>query len=118
MDCFTCGQFFSISWYSTSEIGIWVDYYNERSFLWVWYVKGKREWNGYLIKENVLMRWIQFENDNVVNTQLFEPVKNLMLWIQANFEGLIFNDIPYGIGDIWRREPLIAVKTVVDDLFL
>ena len=34
------------------------------------------------------------------------------------FEGLIFNDIPYGIGNIWRREPLIAVKTVVDDLFL
>ena len=64
--------------------------------------------------------WDEF---NLKMTMLWKPA----IWASKEsnavdsgerFEGLIFNDIPYGIGDIWWREPLKAVKTVVDDLFL
>ena len=64
--------------------GYAIDYYEDGSFLSVRYVKGKCEGNGYLIKDNVLLRLIQFENGNVVNSQVVKPIRILLVWIQAN----------------------------------
>ena len=76
------------------------------------------------------MKWISDKRkcvDEMNSIWKWQCCENSAIWASKEsnvgdsgerFEGLIFNDIPYGIGDIWWREPLKAVKTVVDDLFL
>ncbi len=85
--------------------GYAIDYYEDGSFLSVRYVKGKCEGNGFLIKDNVLTRLIQFENGEVVNSQVLEPIKDIISVDSGErFEGLVFNGIPCGIGDFYDEE--------------
>ena len=85
--------------------GYAIDYYEDGSFLSVRYVKGKCEGNGFLIKDNVMMRLIQFENGKVVNSQVVEPTKDIISVDSGErFEGLVFNCIPCGIGDFYDEE--------------
>ena len=85
--------------------GYAIDYYEDGSFLSVRYVKGKCEGNGYLIKDNVLLRLIQFENGNVVNSHVVKPIKDIISVDSGErFEGLVFNCIPCGVGDFYDEE--------------
>ena len=85
--------------------GYAIDYYEDGSFLSVRYVKGKCEGNGFLIKDNVMMRLIQFDNGKVINSQVLEPIRDIASVDSGErFEGLVFKGIPCGIGTYYDEE--------------
>lgn len=91
--------------FELQKTGYAIDLYEDGSYLSVRYCKGKREGNGFLIKDNIVLKLIQFENGSPVNSLPIETVNDLVsVDTGERFEGLTYNGIPCGVGKYYDED--------------